>query len=265
LESWCFLSQGWTKGYRAGFTIEEYTHPDGTKQEQHPGKPEGIIALANAIPDMRALSSLNLADNGLGEIMLPEGWRRTGETEWTHTDGSKAYAKPGKPEGIIALANAIPGMGAILSVNLLNNKIGVDQAKALASILKEHPTLKSLCGNSGEETELDMSGRGMDAGDAIMLVPEIVDNGLLTSLNLSSTNIGRADQEQAQTDVEVLLQSFGTGIKALQEHFEQPEDDSAAANISMVSTQRFEHFLSLMPPYHLPLTTRLLQTDCCCP
>jgi hypothetical protein len=91
--------------------------------------------------------------------------------------------------GAIMLAPEIAGNGAILSVSLLNNKIGVDQAKALASILNEHPTLKSLCGNSGEETELDMSGKGMDAGDAIMLVPEIVDNRAMTSLNLASNSL----------------------------------------------------------------------------
>jgi hypothetical protein len=87
--------------------------------------------------------------------------------------------------GPAAIADAIKNMGAILSVNLLNNKIGVDQAKALASILKEHPTLKSLCGNSGEETELDMSGKGMDAGAAIMLVPEIVDNRAILKFTFS--------------------------------------------------------------------------------
>ena len=75
-------------------------------------------------------------------------------------------------------------------MNLLKNKIGVVQAKALASILKEHPTLKSLCGNSGEETELDMSGKGMDSGAAAMLVPEIVDNEAMTSLNLASNKLG---------------------------------------------------------------------------
>jgi hypothetical protein len=70
-------------------------------------------------------------------------------------------------------------------VNLLKNKIGVDQAKALASILKEHPTLKSLCGNSGKETELDMSGKGMAAEESIMLVPEIVDNGAISQFTFS--------------------------------------------------------------------------------
>jgi hypothetical protein len=75
-------------------------------------------------------------------------------------------------------------------VNLLKNDIGVVQAKALASILKEHPTLKSLCGNSGKETELNMSGKQIDAWDATMLVPEIVDNGSLTSLDISNNKIG---------------------------------------------------------------------------
>jgi hypothetical protein len=84
----------------------------------------------------------------------------------------------------------------------------------------------------------------------------------MTSLNLSSNNIGAVDPEQAEKDMEVLLQSFGTGIEALQEHFEQLEDYSTAAVVSMVSTQQVEHLLS---PDTLPLTTRILQTDCCCP
>jgi hypothetical protein len=54
-----------------------------------------------------------------------------------------------------------------LSVNLLQNTIGIDQA--LASILKEHPTLKSLCGNSGEETELDMSNKQIEAEEQRVL------------------------------------------------------------------------------------------------
>jgi hypothetical protein len=80
-------------------------------------------------------------------------------------------------------------MGAISSVNLLINDIGVDQANALVSILKEHSTLKSLCGNTGNETELDMSSKMYGAGDAIMLVPEIIDNGALSSLSLKNNRL----------------------------------------------------------------------------
>jgi hypothetical protein len=74
----------------------------------------------------------------------------------------------------------------ISSVNLLQNGIAIDQAKALASILKEHPTLKSLCGNEGNETELDMSGKEMDTGAAIMLAAEIVGNQALSYLDISN-------------------------------------------------------------------------------
>jgi hypothetical protein len=74
-------------------------------------------------------------------------------------------------------------------VNLLKNDIPMEQAKALARILKEHPTLKSLCGNSGKETELHMSGAEIGAEGAVMLAPEIAGNRALTSLNLSSNGL----------------------------------------------------------------------------
>ena len=80
--------------------------------------------------------------------------------------------------------------GALVSANLLNNDIGTKQAQNLATILKEHATLKSLCGiNKGNETELDMSGKEMGADGAIMLAPEIVANGALKSLNLASNRL----------------------------------------------------------------------------
>jgi hypothetical protein len=82
-------------------------------------------------------------------------------------------------------------MGAISSINLLKNGTCMDQAHVLASILKDHPALKSLCGNKGNEVELDMSGKMDGAAVAIMLVPEINDNGAMTSLNLASNRICR--------------------------------------------------------------------------
>jgi hypothetical protein len=98
--------------------------------------------------------------------------------------------------GIIALANAIPNMEAISSINLLQNNLNTDQAGALVSMLKKHPTLKSLCGNEGDETELEMSSKMSGAGDAIMLVAEIVDNGALLHFDISENDI-RADGGKA--------------------------------------------------------------------
>jgi hypothetical protein len=153
---------------------------------------------------MGALTVLNLANNKIGMLVCPEGWSEPNpgnpDFQFQHTDGRHQAQPPtgSKAEGIIAIANAIKDMRAISSVNLLKNYTDVDQAKALALILKEHPTLKSLCGNKGDETELDMRSlvQAMPsriklqdlsgAGDAIMLVAEIIDNGALTSLNLAS-------------------------------------------------------------------------------
>jgi hypothetical protein len=80
-------------------------------------------------------------------------------------------------------------------VNVLGNEIGIEQAQVLAAILKEHPTLKSLCGHKGDETELNMSGKKIGVEGAIMLAPEIVDNGALSSANLLKNHI---PVEQAQ-------------------------------------------------------------------
>jgi hypothetical protein len=59
------LPEGWTSGLNADYSAREYTNADGRKQNQNPSKPEGLIAVANAIKDMRALSSLNMSSNCL--------------------------------------------------------------------------------------------------------------------------------------------------------------------------------------------------------
>jgi hypothetical protein len=82
--------------------------------------------------------------------------------------------------------NTLSDIRVISSLNLLLNNIGVDQAKDLVGILKDHPTLKTLCGNSGKETELNMSGKMHGAGDAVMLVPDIIDNRAMTKFDISN-------------------------------------------------------------------------------
>ena len=84
---------------------------------------------------------LNLALNNLGELVLPQGWSEDWKDdlsakEYTHTDGSKQDQHPGKPEGIIALANAIPDMGAMTSLNLASNYLYAHGAKVIAEAIK---------------------------------------------------------------------------------------------------------------------------------
>jgi hypothetical protein len=46
--------------------MEVYKHTDGRDQKDNPGKPAGIITLADAIADMAALCSLDLSRNNIG-------------------------------------------------------------------------------------------------------------------------------------------------------------------------------------------------------
>jgi hypothetical protein len=98
------------------------------------------VLIANDISDMGALMSLNLANNSLGDIVLPEGWTpqvNSDQTafEFKHIDGTVQGDNPGKPEGVIALANVIPDMRALTSLNLASNSLEAKAAKIIAAVL----------------------------------------------------------------------------------------------------------------------------------
>jgi hypothetical protein len=59
-------------------------------------------------------------------------------------------------------------------------------------IMRTKENLTTLCGLSGEETELNFSSQRLGAGDAVLITNDIKDNGAMTSLNLAS-NYLRAD------------------------------------------------------------------------
>jgi hypothetical protein len=107
-------------------------------------------------------------------------------------------------------------MGAISSVNLLKNHLAMEQTKALANMLmlKEHPTLKSLCGNSGEETELDMSGKKLGLEGAIMLAPEIAGNGTLTKLTFGDKQVVSITTEMTEANFSGKLTFYEAQIVA---------------------------------------------------
>jgi hypothetical protein len=52
------LPEGWTQQVNSAKTDYEYKHIDGTLQADKPGKPEGVIAIASALPDMGAMSTV---------------------------------------------------------------------------------------------------------------------------------------------------------------------------------------------------------------
>ena len=76
------------------------------------------------------------------------------------------------------------------SANLLGNNIGVEQAQELVKIKEEKPGLRTLCGFTMEETEVDLSGRRLRAGDAILLASDIPDMGSMSKLTFSGGSEG---------------------------------------------------------------------------
>jgi hypothetical protein len=94
---------------------------------------------------MGALSSLNLASNDIGSIV---GWNEYEDYLYRHSDGRHQKEKPaeemGKPEGIIAIANVIPDMGAMTSLNLASNKLGVKGATIIGEAIKVKYVMKCV-------------------------------------------------------------------------------------------------------------------------
>jgi hypothetical protein len=84
------------------------------------------VLIANDIGDMRALSVLSLANNKLTEGALrPNKWAGEYNAEnW----GKENWHWETDMTGIIAIANAIPNMGAMTSLNLASNALcGVNE------------------------------------------------------------------------------------------------------------------------------------------
>jgi hypothetical protein len=148
----------------------------------------GIIALAGAIPDMRALSTLIFGGdkdshyNGTKWITPEPAILEVGMT--TLDLSNKALGTGGAI--IISAWLTHKDNGTISSVNLLKNVIPVEQAQELVQIMQSKEKLITLCGLSGNEATLDFSNQGLGPGDAVLIANDISDMGALTSLNLSS-------------------------------------------------------------------------------
>jgi hypothetical protein len=152
------------------------------------------------------VSSLNLAENNLGKLVLPEGWQRTGRKVWTHSCGAKVTENPGKPVGVIAIANALPDMGALSVLSLKANRLLTAEAgQILSDMLATNSVLKEL-DVSDNNWDDGVKYLGDGPGFARALSVGIKDNGALTDLKISANDIGVCDQLPPGW-------SYGSGIK----------------------------------------------------
>jgi hypothetical protein len=107
---------------------------------------------------------LNLANNNIGQLVPPAGWKSAREYG---TFGDNGYISPSgrwqakaQVGGAIALANAIPDMGAISTVTVNTFPLPIQDIKS--------------------KTKLDFSNKGLEVEDAIIIAA-------LLPLNVSRT------------------------------------------------------------------------------
>jgi hypothetical protein len=91
--------------------------------------------------DNGALTSLDISSNSLGQLSIPDGWEgSTNGYQFKNSSGkwlgrADVLAAGAKAEGLIALTNAIPGMGALTSLNIANNEL-FDESAHIAEAVK---------------------------------------------------------------------------------------------------------------------------------
>jgi hypothetical protein len=122
---------------------------------------EGGKALAAGLKGNKVIKELNISSN----YSLGKNSRYAADTS-----------------GFIAIADVLPGMGALSSANFLGNYIPVEQAQELVEIMRTKENLTTLCGLSGEETKLDFSNRSLGGGDAVLIANDIKDMGAIFSV-----------------------------------------------------------------------------------
>ena len=74
-------------------------------------------------------------------------------------------------------------MSGLTAVNVLSNQLDSDSASMLLKIKAEKPNLRTLCGLSHEETELDYRAKRLGPADAMLLAPELGVMSGLTSVS----------------------------------------------------------------------------------
>jgi hypothetical protein len=165
------------------------------------------------------LSSANLLGNSIGveqaQALLKTKEAKPGLTTLCGLSGDETELDlSGKglgPGCAILLAPEMEASGSLSCVNLLKNDTPVEQAQELVKIKGSKPALKSLCGLTMDETELDFSSQRLRAGDAVLLASDIQDMGSLSKLDLSGNDMGGwRSPGGAMTALGVALKASGT-------------------------------------------------------
>ena len=178
----------------------------------------GIVAIGNAIPTMGAIVKVHMSQN---KMLTEEAGKAMAEAlaansplkeldlssnNWEHYEDEWQGDGPEFANELVVGVGA--ANGALTAVNVLSNDIRAEQANELIALMGSKPNLRTLCGFSGDETEIDLSDRRLVLGDGVLVANEVPNNGALTSLNLSDNRLGQ--YWDADQNVRII-----TGLEAL--------------------------------------------------
>jgi hypothetical protein len=204
------LPDGWRYEYMSCVTGGlPFRHEDGTEQKDHPGKPEGIIAVAAALKDNTTLLSLHVGQNGIPKKEMKE-----------------IMAIATNKESMTILCEVPFKDTNLAELDISGKKLGVEGALVVAQYLDGNTALSKLIfggatyqkrtASSGGPTAYedmrlalvdpepaimeigltmaDLSNKNLGPGDAIIISTWISHKymGALTSLNLSSNSLAKA-------------------------------------------------------------------------
>ena len=91
--------------------------------------------------------------------------------------------------GVKSVTAMLAVTSSVTSVNVLSNQLNMESADLLLKVKAEKPNLRTLCGLTHDETELDLSRCGLGPGDAKLLAPEILVMGSITSIGKDGLNL----------------------------------------------------------------------------
>jgi hypothetical protein len=182
---------------------------DGKGQREAPTEclsPLGAIALANAIPDMEALMSLNISNN---KLVPPESISmkppRQGLKEGDLVDEktvTKIYLSGNicltDFSAIVALADGIKNNRALTSLHVGNNNIPEKEMGEIIAIAMRMGSMKILCEIPFKDktlTELDVRGKNLGTEGALVVAEYLDGNRAMTKLDASDNSMfGKKDK-----------------------------------------------------------------------
>jgi hypothetical protein len=157
---------------------------------KHLGSPGAIILAAWLSSDKGALSFLDISSNKLWEnwIFSSDQWYLNGYHPPGYPNGGCKEKPEETNQGFLAMCDAIRNMGALSTCVMRQNDIhGAEAGRAFADMLAQNAVLKELDLSS---QKVGRDGKALDAAFAKEFAVGISGNGALTSLNLSSNDIG---------------------------------------------------------------------------